>query len=162
MSEPFYENALARFDTLQEQLSLHPYDKRSIYVFRRECCALLREMILDEEYAQDLKACKLGMEIAARAAKTRVCEERTDGCLITRPDPCPQDLLEICLKAYDKFQASVQSRDKLFIPPQIERTAPDTERSLSALRLYDLQKSQKNAERQASNKQINRLFGSRG
>ena len=162
MSELVYENTLARFCTLQEQLSLHPDDKRSIYAFRRECCALLQEMILNAEYAQDLKLCKLGMEIAADAAKTRICEERSDGCLITRPDPCMQDLREICVKAYDKFNASVQARDKMFIPPRIERTAPDQERSLSALRLYDLQKSQKNAERQASNKQINRLLGSRG
>lgn len=162
MSESFYENTLARFDTLQEQLSLHPDDKRLICAFRRDCCTLLQEMILNTRYVQDLKLCKLGMEIAADATKTRVCEERADGCIITRPDPCPQDLLEICLKAYDKFQVSVQSRDKLFIPPRIERTAPDAEKSLSALRLYDLQKSQKNAERQASNKQINRLFGSRG
>ena len=162
MSESFYENTLARFDTLQEQLSLHPDDKRSICTFRRNCCALLQEMILNAEYAQDLKLSKLGMEIAADAAKTRICEERSDGCLITRPDPCPQDLRAICVKAYDKFQASVQPRDKMFIPPRIERTAPDAEKSLSALRLYDLQKSQKNAERQASNKQINRLFGSRG
>ena len=162
MSESFYENTLARFGTLQEQLSLHPDDKRSICTFRRDCCALLQEMILNAEYAQDLKLSKLGMEIAADAAKTRICEERSDGCLITRPDPCPQDLRAICVKAYDKFQASVQPRDKMFIPPRIERTAPDAERSLSALRLYDLQKSQKNAERQASNKQINRLFGSRG
>ena len=162
MSESFYENTLARFGTLQEQLSLHPDDKRSICTFRRDCCALLQEMILNAEYAQDLKLSKLGMEIAADAAKTRICEERSDGCLITRPDPCPQDLRAICVKAYDKFQASVQPRDKMFIPPRIERTAPDKERSLSALRLYDLQKSQKNAERQASNKQINRLFGSRG
>ena len=73
-----------------------------------------------------------------------------------------QDLREICVKAYDKFNASVQARDKMFIPPRIERTAPDQERSLSALRLYDLQKSQKNAARQASNKKINRLLGSRG
>lgn len=162
MSESFYENTLARFGTLQEQLSLHPDDKRSICTFRRDCCALLQEMILNAEYAQDLKLSKLGMEIAADAAKTRICEERSDGCLITRPDPCPQDLRAICVKAYDKFQASVQPRDKMFIPPRIERTAPDAEKSLSALRLYDLQKSQKNAERQASNKQINRLFGSRG
>ena len=162
MSESFYENTLARFGTLQEQLSLHPDDKRSICTFRRDCCALLQEMILNAEYAQDLKLSKLGMEIAADAAKTRICEERSDGYLITRPDPCPQDLRAICVKAYDKFQASVQPRDKMFIPPRIERTAPDAEKSLSALRLYDLQKSQKNAERQASNKQINRLFGSRG
>ena len=162
MSESFYENTLARFGTLQEQLSLHPDDKRSICTFRRDCCALLQEMILNAEYSQDLKLGKLGMEIAADAAKTRICEERSDGCLITRPDPCPQDLRAICVKAYDKFRASVQPRDKMFIPPRIERTAPDKERSLSALRLYDLQKSQKNAERQASNKQINRLFGSRG
>ena len=162
MSESFYENTLARFGTLQEQLSLHPDDKRSICTFRRDCCALLQEMILNAEYAQDLKLSKLGMEIAADAAKTRICEERSDGCLITRPDPCPQDLRAICVKAYDKFQASVQPRDKMFIPPRIERTAPDAEKSLSALRLYDLQKSQKNTERQASNKQINRLFGSRG
>ena len=162
MSESFYENTLARFGTLQEQLSLHPDDKRSICTFRRNCCALLQEMILNAEYAQDLKLSKLGMEIAADAAKTRICEERSDGCLITRPDPCPQDLRAICVKAYDKFQASVQPRDKMFIPPRIERTAPDAEKSLSALRLYDLQKSQKNAERQASNKQINRLLGSRG
>ena len=162
MSESFYENTLARFGTLQEELSLHPDDKRSICTFRRDCCALLQEMILNAEYAQDLKLSKLGMEIAADAAKTRICEERSDGCLITRPDPCPQDLRAICVKAYDKFQASVQPRDKMFIPPRIERTAPDAEKSLSALRLYDLQKSQKNAERQASNKQINRLFGSRG
>ena len=162
MSESFYENTLARFGTLQEQLSLHPDDKRSICTFRRDCCALLQEMILNAEYAQDLKLSKLGMEIAADAAKTRICEERSDGCLITRPDPCPQDLRAICVKAYDKFRASVQPRDKMFIPPRIERTAPDKERSLSALRLYNLQKSQKNAERQASNKQINRLLGSRG
>ena len=72
MSELVYENTLARFCTLQEQLSLHPDDKRSIYAFRRECCALLQEMILNAEYAQDLKLCKLGMEIAADAAKTRI------------------------------------------------------------------------------------------
>ncbi len=161
MSEPFYENALARFDTLQEQLSLHPDDKRSIYAFRRECCALLQEMILDEEYAKDLKVYKLGMEITAQAVKTRVCEERADGCLITRPDPCPQDLREICVRIYDQL-SSVTCKERMYIPPRIERTTPDAERSLSALRLYDLQKSQKNAERQASNKQINRLLGSRG
>ena len=128
MSESFYENTLARFGTLQEQLSLHPDDKRSICTFRRDCCALLQEMILNAEYAQDLKLSKLGMEIAADAAKTRICEERSDGCLITRPDPCPQDLRAICVKAYDKFNASVQARDKMFIPPRIERTEAGFER----------------------------------
>lgn len=162
MSESFYENTLMRFGTLQKQLSLHPDDKSSVYAFRRDCCALLQEIILNTEHVQDLKLCKLGMEIAAGAAQTRVCEERADGCLITRPDPCPMDLRDIIVKAYDKFQASVQTRDKMFISPRIERTAPDKERSLSALRLHDLQNTQKNAERQASNKQINRLLGSRG
>ena len=157
-----YETLAAQYLNLYETLSRNQNEQESIYIFRRECCALLQEIILNAEYAQDLKLCKLGMEIAANAAQTRICEKRSDGCIITRPDPCPQNLREICVKAYDKFQASVQPRDKMFIPPRIERTAPDAERSLSALRLYDLQKSQKNAERQASNKQINRLFGSRG
>lgn len=160
MPELFYDDAAAKFRVLRDNLSLNPNNTESIRLFREECCRLLQTIAKTPSASQDRNLCRLGMEIAAETAQTRVCEKREDGCLITRPDPCPEKLRALCVQIYDTLSASCRG-DRMYIPPRIERTGPDTERSLSALRRHDLQNAQKNAERQASNKNINRLFGRR-
>lgn len=165
MSASFYHEAEDRFRALWDSLSLHPYKQENIRTFRTQCSALLKELSekapsAKTEEAADL--CRLGLEIAAETAKTRVCEIMQDGCLITQPDICPGDLRDECAAISDKLSETASGGSKMYIAPRLERTMPDSQKCMAVLRLYDMEKAQHSAGRQSANRDINRLFGSRG
>ena len=66
------------------------------------------------------------------------------------------------IRVYDQIAEIASGSSKMYIPPRLERTPPDSEKCMAVLRLYDLEKAQHNTDRQSSNRDINRLFGSRG
>ena len=165
MTASFFQNAKAAFDIYKNKLGLGPHDSRVIQDFRAGCCSLLQdipEKALPAETEETRELCRLGMEIAAEIAKTRICEIREDGCLITCPDICPENLRDICVTVSDQIAEIASGSSKMYIPPRLERTPPDSEKCMAVLRLYDLEKAQHNTDRQSSNRDINRLFGSRG
>lgn len=165
MSASFYHEAADRFRALRDRLSLHPHSKDNIRTFRTQCSVLLKELsekVPSSETEEMTALCRLGLEIAAETAKTRVCEIRQDGCLIVRPDVCPEETRDLCASASDQIAETASGGSKMYIPPSLERTQPSPEKCMAVLRLYDMEKAKHSAQRQSSNRSINRLFGSRG
>ena len=165
MTASFLQSAQAKFQEYKNALALGPHNVAAIQAYRSGCCCLLQEIAEKYSYAEakeSLSLCRLGLEIAAEAAETRVCETREGGCLIVRPDICPADLRDICIDISDKLAGPASGGSKMYIAPRLERTPPDPQKCMAVLRLYDMEKAQRSADRQSSNRDINRLFGSRG
>lgn len=165
MTASFLQSAENKFQEYKNNLAFHPHEANAIQAFRSRCCCLLLELVGKTSSAEAIEAlllCRLGLDIAAEAAKTRVCETREGGCLIVRPDICPADLREVCIGISDKLAEPARGGSKMYIAPRLERTPPDPQKCMAVLRLYDMEKAQHSTDRQSSNRDINRLFGSRG
>lgn len=105
---------------------------------------------------------RLGVTIACQIAKTQVVETTSDGYTKTELSLVSGEVRNFCIASYDRLLKNIRQYNRMYIPPVLERTAPDAEKRIAIFRLYDMQKQQAAQKVQENNKNINRLFGSRG
>ncbi len=105
---------------------------------------------------------RLGVRIACQIVKTRVVETTSDSYTKTELSVVSENIRSFCMASYDRLLSNIRQYNRMYIPDIPERTAPDAEKRIAIFRLYDAQKQQAAEKVQANNKNINRLFGSRG
>lgn len=127
----------------------------------------LLEQIMDiADHSELSKSCdalyRLGIRIACQIARTQVVETTSDSYTKTELSVASEDTRSFCIASYDQLLSNIRQYNRMYIPDILERTAPDNEKRIALFRLYDAQKQQAAQQVQANNKNINRLFGSRG
>lgn len=127
----------------------------------------LLEQIMDiTGHPEPSKSCdalyRLGVSIASQISQTQVVETTSDSYTKTELSVVSEDIRSFCAHCYDQLLENIRSYNRMYIPSVLERTAPDDEKRIAIFRLYDAKKQQAAQQVQANNKNINRLFGSRG
>lgn len=161
MSDLLYDTINERFLSCHADLKRNQESRAAIDRFRDSCLLLLQEFE-DADSDSPNAFCKLGIQIAADVMLTRICTEHGDGFKIQQPYTCPPAQHSYCLQIYDRLLTLVKDRDRMYMAPGITRDPSDPQAKLAALRRFDLQQAEADHQRDASNKNINRLFGSRG
>ena len=109
-----------------------------------------------------IPALKTALKACCQAAQTRVSDVSLDGCRVTAPDIAPNPLRQYCLSSYDTLKNIISGLDRMFIPPSIERNAPDARALVDLQRAYDGARQKEEKDKEINNKSFNRLFGGRG
>lgn len=189
MSEQFYEEIFTANDELDKRWNLSSNNLTNLNSYRNEKLQILKKIMeifqntenlpqyqdiphseSDKIYSQNIPFChsallkvyKLGITISCQITKTRVTETASDGYKRTEPSPVAEDIRTYCMQCYDLLLANIRQYDRMYLADIPERTAPDSEKRIALLRLYDAQKLQKSKAIQSNNRNINKLFGSRG
>lgn len=105
---------------------------------------------------------KLGVTIACQIVKTQVVETTSDGYRKTELSLVTDEIRDFCVRSYDQLLANIRQYNPMYIPDILERTAPDRDKRIAIFRLYDIQNQRAAQKKQENNKNINKLFGSRG
>lgn len=128
----------------------------------RAACLLLEEGADPAADGQLIPFLRQALTACCQAAQTMISDVSPQGCRITEPDAAPDALRQECLRSYDLISRAICACDPMFIPPFIERSAPDAAFLIELQRRYDGARRQKEQEKEISNRSLNRLFGGKG
>ncbi len=166
---PDLRSALAEAEAADEIIRSSQCSHDKINDYRSKKLQLVKSLLqLLEEGADPasdrelIPALKTALKACCQAAQTRVSDVSLDGCRVTAPDIAPNPLRQYCLSSYDTLKNIISGLDRMFIPPSIERNAPDARALVDLQRAYDGARQKEEKDKEINNKSFNRLFGGRG
>lgn len=102
------------------------------------------------------------VNLAANCCRIFICATQSTGYETIRPIYITIEKRDVCASLYDCCTALLKERNRMYIPPVIERYAPDRSRLKILIGRYVDARSAHAVKAQADSKQFNHLFGSRG
>lgn len=166
MSNDLFSEISDKNEQIDKKWNLSLNSRSNLAKYRQEKLHLLNRILENTDGLDSGAACpelcKLGISIACQITRTRITETTSDGYRITEPSLVSEDIRDFCIRSYDRLLSYIRQYDRMYIADIPERTAPDSDKRISLLRLYDAKKHTENDKAQADNAKINRLFGSRG
>ena len=163
------QSITSRDTACDEAFRRHPHDPAAIEEYRTAKYEIAADILRLHEQAEkpdsdsELSALyKRGACAACEAVRTRIAQTVHDACRIIQPSAVPDDFRSRCVSIYDQLTACIRDCDSMYLPEHIERNPPSREFLISLQKQYDLETQQAIRAKQSHNKELNRLFGSRG
>ncbi|MGI6071708.1 MAG: hypothetical protein ACOX75_01655 [Lachnospiraceae bacterium] len=99
---------------------------------------------------------------ACERCRTKIIIDNSDGREIIRPLIADTELRRKSILDYDNCISILRKRDKMYMPPAIERSVPAKERLRFLMEQFLGEQSARAMHSQNEGRSYNRLFGSRG
>lgn len=163
------QSIISRDAACDENIRRYPNDPVKIREYREEKYRIAAEILRLYQQAENADAdkeqlplYKKGAAAACEAVRTRITETVHSACRITQPSVVSAEFRQQCVCIFDELTKAIKDLDAMYFPEHIERQPPTREFLITLQKQFDLEKQRAVRAKQSNNKELNRLFGSRG